>query len=102
MSTRNPISANFALHLRYALQSEILHDMTSIHSISSLRLDQPPSCIAFCPTQPQYFVIGTYLLHQNEASFALSGEDDGDDASATKAQTRSGSLILYELDGDEL
>ncbi|TKA62370.1 hypothetical protein B0A55_11547 [Friedmanniomyces simplex] len=84
--------------------------MTSISSTRSLNLDLPPSCIAFCPTQPRLFVVGTYHLHdsttakEEPASSAAEGEaSDHEDGAVEAAQKRSGSLILYELlDGDEI
>jgi len=84
--------------------------MTSISSTRSLTLDLPPSCIAFCPTQPHLSIVGTYHLHDNRttthkptpsATDADEAADDQDDT-AQPAQTRSGSLILYELNGDEM
>ncbi|KAK5110503.1 hypothetical protein LTR85_001016 [Meristemomyces frigidus] len=83
--------------------------MTSITSIDSLNLDLPPSCIAVCPTQPQYFVVGTYCLHPKEAlqgvdvgsGGTLSGENDSV-VSEELPQRRSGSLILYQLDNDSI
>ncbi|KAK0255044.1 hypothetical protein B0A54_05868 [Friedmanniomyces endolithicus] len=84
--------------------------MTSISSTRSLTLDLPPSCIAFCPTQPHLSIVGTYHLHDNRttthkptpsATDADEAADDQDDT-AQPAQTRSGSLILYELNGDEI
>jgi len=77
--------------------------MTTIKSISSLTLEEPPSCIAFCPTQPDYFVVGTYLLHEAKdgGTSACEGTENDHDASAP-AQKRSGSLILYRLSGGKV
>lgn len=72
--------------------------MTLISSIQSLTLDLPPSCIAFCPTQPQYFVVGTYYLHPKaleDASTDLSGTEQ-------TAQKRTGSLVLFRLDSETM
>lgn len=110
--------------------------MTSIKSVSSITLDLPPSCISFCPTRPQFFVVGTYFLHP-----AVSVPQDGSDeqrrhqqsglvtepASASSAvaeahadvpaaeeaaavpansnagpQKRTGSLLLFRLNGDSM
>ncbi|KAK1056085.1 hypothetical protein LTR12_014686 [Friedmanniomyces endolithicus] len=83
--------------------------MTSISSTRSLTLDLPPSCIAFCPTKPHLFIVGTYHLHDstptNEAPTPPTTNDeasDHQDDTSNPSQTRSGSLILYELNGDEI
>ena len=81
--------------------------MTSISSIASLTLDQPPSCIAFCPTQPEYFVVGTYHLHQKEEDDSITppandAEEEDGYAAKAEAQKRSGSLVVYRLDSDRL
>ncbi|KAL1958944.1 hypothetical protein VTO42DRAFT_3497 [Malbranchea cinnamomea] len=49
-------------------------------------LDQPPSCLEFCPAFPEHLVIGTYLLSQSE-----------EDTSSSES-TRTGSLQLFKLD----
>lgn len=88
--------------------------MTAISSIRSLTLDLPPSCVAFCPSQPEYFVVGTYLLHPKESRDYptttsagitenvqvqhLDSEAVGDQS----PQRRTGSLILFRLDGDTM
>ena len=100
--------------------------MTALPSIRSLTLHQPPSCIAFCPTQPQYFVVGTYFLHdakdqqqrqqrrRQEADPATNNVEsqrpcgcEAEEASRTHScpsevvpQERSGSLILFRLVSD--
>ncbi len=83
--------------------------MTSISSTRSLILDLPPSCIAFCPTQPRFFVVGTYHLHDSttvnrkRTPSSINDEAPEDqDGTSKPAQTRSGSLILYELNGNEM
>ncbi|KAK0335747.1 hypothetical protein LTR91_023698 [Friedmanniomyces endolithicus] len=83
--------------------------MTSISSTRSLILDLPPSCIAFCPTQPRFFVVGTYHLHDSttvnrkRTPSSINDEAPEDqDGTSKPAQTRSGSLILYELNGNEI
>jgi len=73
--------------------------MTSISSLSSLTLDLPPSCIAFCPTQPEYFVVGTYNLEAKE------DQDGCAETSTTEkdsAQKRSGSLETFKLEGSTM
>lgn len=64
--------------------------MTSILSIVSETLPLPPSCIAFCPTQPNLFVVGTYLLHKDESEI-INGKE-------MAWQKRSGSLILFRIE----
>lgn len=78
--------------------------MTSISSLERLALDLPPACIAFCPTEPKYFVIGTYHLHRKENQ---ASEHSGEDASAspssqTEQQKRSGTLELFRLQGEHV
>lgn len=80
--------------------------MTSIPSITRLELDLPPSCIAFCPTQPSLFVVGTYHLHreQDTKKGATQGDEDAKGSSpvAGGQQRRSGTLDLFQLDGDNV
>lgn len=82
--------------------------MADIKSIRSLNLAEPPSCIAFCPSRPNYFVVGTYLLHQNAQSEGAHLGSDGDSTQGStiddvnNGQKRTGSLSLYELDGDRV
>jgi diphthamide biosynthesis protein 7 len=80
--------------------------MTSINSIQSLILDLPPSCIEFCPVARDYFVVGTYFLEKKEqdASVGDAAEDQEEKSEDvdTKPQTRTGSLILFKVEGDEM
>ncbi|KAK2759811.1 hypothetical protein FQN54_002545 [Arachnomyces sp. PD_36] len=55
-----------------------------LKSLTTIFLDQPPSCLEFCPTAPDYFVVGTYLLTEVEST---SGH-----------QTKTGTLKLFKLD----
>ena len=78
--------------------------MTSINSIQSLNLDLPPSCIEFCSAAREYFVVGTYFLEKKEQEI---GVDDGDEEDKSedvdkKPQTRTGSLILFKIEDDEV
>ncbi|KAL4870772.1 hypothetical protein BDV12DRAFT_207231 [Aspergillus spectabilis] len=59
-------------------------------SKTTIYLDQPPSCLQFCPASPNNLVIGTYLL--SETKFTDS------DGSETVQQKKSGSLQLWNLD----
>lgn len=86
--------------------------MTSISSIESFTLDLPPSCIAFCPTQPQIFVVGTYYLHhKDQQTVSTTPRDevgvntrDGTPTDILEieqgVQVRTGSLILFRLEGE--
>ncbi|KAH0005822.1 WD40 repeat-like protein, partial [Aureobasidium melanogenum] len=80
--------------------------MTAISSIQSLILDLPPSCIEFCSTSRDYFVVGTYFLEKKEQDVGVE-IDAGDEEENTgdtdkKPQTRIGSLILFKVEGDEV
>lgn len=63
-----------------------------ISSAKSTILDIPPSAVAFCPSHPKYYVVGTYLLHRNN-----EGQESSDGP-----QKRTGTLILYKLEDTEL
>ena len=81
--------------------------MTSISPVTKLVLDLPPSCIAFCPSQPDHYVVGTYLLHtkqedQDAGEAAELDSEEGRNAHEEELQKRSGSLILYWVDGDNM
>jgi diphthamide biosynthesis protein 7 len=75
--------------------------MTSIRSITSFKLDLPPSCIEFFPLNPQYAIIGTYNLQKpDEEESAGSAPHDG--KVSKKNQQRNGSLILVRVLGDNV
>ncbi|KAG9564140.1 WD40 repeat-like protein, partial [Aureobasidium melanogenum] len=80
--------------------------MTSISSIQSQILDLPPSCIEFCPVSRDYFVVGTYFLEKKEQDVGVenvAGEEDETSGDADKKpQTRTGSLVLFKVEGDEV
>jgi diphthamide biosynthesis protein 7 len=59
-------------------------------STTTIHLDQPPSCLQFCPASPNNFVVGTYLLSETKTT-----DTDG---SETIQQSKSGSLQLWHLD----
>lgn len=77
-----------------------------ISSLVTEYLDQPPSCLEFCPVDPNYFVVGTYLLQETrepaEEKKSKSGtgeEDDGEETAPDSVkQTKTGSLQLWHLD----
>ncbi|KAJ5885269.1 hypothetical protein N7495_009779 [Penicillium taxi] len=60
--------------------------MANIHlqSATTVFLDQPPSCLEFCPDFPDHFVVGTYLLSENKVDEQVE-------------QTKTGSLQLWKL-----
>ncbi|KAI5244930.1 WD40 repeat-like protein [Aureobasidium subglaciale] len=81
--------------------------MTSITSIQSLILDLPPSCIEFCSVARDYFIVGTYYLEKKEQNVSTEDvvEEDDDEKSEEvnkKQQTKTGSLILFKIEGDEV
>lgn len=51
-------------------------------------IDQPPSCIEFCPADASIFVVGTYKLEVREESSSPEG---------TASQSRSGRVELYQI-----
>ena len=73
--------------------------MSSIKSLTSFKLDLPPSCIEFFPLNPQYAIVGTYNLEkEDEKESAGSAPHDG--KVSAKNQQRNGRLILVQVDGD--
>lgn len=60
----------------------------------SLTLHLPPSCVQFCRAHPQFFVVGTYNLEKDDDEQA-AGEQK-------RTQSRNGSLVIFEVIGDEL
>jgi diphthamide biosynthesis protein 7 len=54
-------------------------------SAATIFLDQPPSCLQFCPASPNNFIIGTYLLSENK------------DSDGNVQQTKTGSLQLWNF-----
>jgi diphthamide biosynthesis protein 7 len=78
--------------------------MAQISSIDSQILDLPPSCCEFSPNHPEYFVIGTYYLEQQELASDSDKEHKTEETSleAKAAQQRNGSVILYHLENDKL
>ncbi|GAD99424.1 conserved hypothetical protein [Paecilomyces variotii No. 5] len=56
-------------------------------SLKTIFLDQPPSCLQFCPQDPDYFIVGTYFLSETK-----------DEEGNVTAQKKTGSLQLWKLD----
>jgi len=75
--------------------------MSSIKSLTSFKLDLPPSCIEFFPLNPQYAIIGTYNLEKSDDKEA-AGSAPQDGKVSAKNQQRNGSLILVQVDGDNV
>jgi diphthamide biosynthesis protein 7 len=81
--------------------------MSEISSVYSTVLELPPSCIEFWPTNPNYFVVGTYHLERGtgqtddgrpetaESEANVNDTTEGD--SEAKQQNRDGSIILFNL-----
>ena len=84
-----------------------MDDQQSVSSRTSLALDLPPSCVEFCPSSPNHFVVGTYNLERNADAAEHSTPADDDDvdvqvSGVKKAQSRNGSLILFEIKNNDL
>lgn len=71
--------------------------MASIKSTRSLILDIPPSCIEFVPGHPELFVVGTYYLERKDEE-----GHDATESSTGQPQQRTGSLLLFRLEGEEV
>lgn len=71
-------------------------------SIVNTLLDLPPSCIEFTPqtitprSLRNCFVLGTYHLEP------IADEQQADVVDKVKGQQRSGSLVAYQLQGENL
>ena len=82
------------------LQGEDVDEVTV--SNISITLDVQPSCLEFSCHNPEYFVVGTYLLEAHQRSKPDEKETlEQDDISRPK-QNRSGSLMLFRLQGHNL
>ncbi|KAE8154002.1 hypothetical protein BDV25DRAFT_167997 [Aspergillus avenaceus] len=57
-------------------------------SATTVYLDQPPSCLQFCPNSPNHFIVGTYLLTETK------------DAEDNIEQAKTGSLQLWQLNSE--
>ena len=65
-------------------------NVKAISSDISIILDFPPSCIEFSPSYPDSFVVGTYCLETES------------EANQTTSQSRTGTLILFNLSDGKL
>lgn len=61
-------------------------------SLKTVFLDQPPSCLEFCPGAPDYFVIGTYLLSEEKESSSPTTQQP------VSKQHKTGSVQLFKLE----
>ncbi|KAB5542623.1 hypothetical protein GE09DRAFT_248144 [Coniochaeta sp. 2T2.1] len=71
------------------------NDGMPIASQASLTLELPPSCLEFSPLLPSYFLVGTYNLQKNDG-------EAGDDDPSSAPQRRNGSIVVYELVGQDI
>ena len=81
-------------------QGEDVEEAT-VSSIS-IKLDSQPSCLEFSPNYPEYFVVGTYVLKENQSSGPDGSESLEQDEISRPKQNRSGSLMLFRLQGHNL
>ena len=68
----------------------------------SITLDSQPSCLEFSPHNPEYFVVGTYVLEENKKPEFDRSETSGKGETSCTKQNRSGSLILFRLQEQNL
>ncbi|KAI9147868.1 Armadillo-type fold domain containing [Paramyrothecium foliicola] len=74
-----------------------------ISSKVSLTIDLPPSCIQFCASHPEYFVVGTYNLEKNEIPTSRGDGEDEEVLEQTKqTQSRNGSILVFRAKDDTL
>ncbi|OXV08282.1 hypothetical protein Egran_03954 [Elaphomyces granulatus] len=59
--------------------------MQNLRSTATVFLDSPPSCLEFCPTGPDFFVVGTYLLSEKSVG------------GGAIVQKKTGSLQLWKF-----
>ena len=79
---------------------EEVSDAPCLNSTMSIILDLPPSCVEFVPFNHELFVIGTYNLESNdinEPKLSISADQEQGAIVGKKSQSRSGSLLLYQL-----
>ena len=88
-------------HAEVGTSQALALDKATVSDISII-LDSQPSCLEFSCFNPEYFVVGTYVLEQDEKSDSDRNEILEQDESPRKPQNRSGSLILFRLQGQNL
>lgn len=65
----------------------------TINSLTTYVLEKPPSCIEFLPLDHNFCVIGTYYLDTGDGQECPRDTDQATNV----AQSRNGSLILFNL-----
>lgn len=65
-------------------------------------LDKPPCCIAFCPADPNHFVVGTYHLKKTEDNDSKLAYVDEVAETETLSQSRDGSLLVFKVEGSKM
>ena len=70
-------------------------DEISIKSDQTLFLDEPPSCLEFCPTAPDFLVVGTYNL-------VTDGSITKESSDSEPTQVKDGSLIVFQIVNERL
>ena len=73
----------------------------TVQADQSMILDAPPSCIEFSPIHSGHFVVGTYSLN-SEVHEDVAREKHDDQVADITEQSRSGSLVLFKLDGSHM
>ena len=68
----------------------------------SITLDSQPSCLEFSCHNPEYFVVGTYVLEGHQNSEPDGSETLEQDEMSRPKQNRSGILMLFRLQGHNL
>ena len=68
----------------------------------SITLDSQPSCLEFSCHHPEYFVVGTYVLEEHQSSESDGSKKLEQDENSRPKQNRSGSLMLFRLQGHNL
>ena len=81
-------------------QGEDVEEAT-VSSIS-IKLESQPSCLEFSCHNPEYFVVGTYVLEEQQSSEPHGSEALEQDEVSRPRQNRSGSLMLFRLQGHNL
>lgn len=81
-------------------QGEDIEEAT-VSSIS-ITLDSQPSCLEFSCHNPEYFVVGTYVLEEHQISEPDGSKTSESDELPRPKQNRSGSLMLFRLQGNNL
>jgi diphthamide biosynthesis protein 7 len=76
--------------------------MPAIERLRSLVLDLPPSCIEFWPSNPQYAVVGTYNLEKGADQEKDDAPAESEETLAKRSQQRNGSLILFQVVGNDV